>query len=93
MTKATLQPPSKFLFARKIRDLLPGEIGYAVPWAFNPDTCDLNEDFVMHYKPFGAFQLAVKRSSDGSFVVALHPGSSSEYQEMIYGKYLSATKV
>jgi len=88
MTKATLQPSSRFQFTRKICDLLPGEIGYAVPWAFNPDTCDLDENFHINNEPFGTAQLAVKRSNDGSFVVALNPDSDPEYQKMIYRKYL-----
>ena len=48
------------LWTRKIKDMRREEIGYAVPWAYDPESQELNEDFGIEPEPGGTLEMAVR---------------------------------
>ena len=59
---------------RHVKDLGPEESGYAVPWAFDPQSSELDENASLHDAPCGTVELLVTRRLDG-YEVGLIAGS------------------
>ena len=47
-------------YQRRIKDMLPNEVGYCVPWAFNPLNGDLNIRYPVAIKKCGTMDLKVR---------------------------------
>ncbi len=54
--------------SRTIAEMTRGEIGYTVPWAYNPETHDLDTSQTIGEKG-GTAHMRVKRTRWGSYVV------------------------
>ena len=63
---------------RKVKDMEVSEVGYVVPWAFNPQTSQLDDDAPLYREPKGTVQLKVVRKKSG-YECALAPGASYEW--------------
>jgi hypothetical protein len=62
--KATPMFNTKLHCKKKISDLKVGEVAYTVPWAFDPDTNELETDFPIFTEPGGTVQLMVERAQN-----------------------------
>ena len=65
--------------ARQIRGMDAGDVGFTVPWAFDPKTGDLAERYSLLGEPGGTAQLRVDCVMPGVYRVALTAGAQYEY--------------
>ena len=54
---------------RRIFQMEPGEVGYTVPWAFDVETEELNENHWIKSRRGGTVTMRVLREDDGSFTI------------------------
>jgi len=56
---------------RHIEDLHPGQYGYCVPWAYNPQTDYLDDSFDLHSSSFGTACMLVRCVSWGLYEIEI----------------------
>jgi hypothetical protein len=70
MRVKVVEQVGEFLLEKKVKDMLEGEQGYCVPWAYDPVTQILDDDFVVQSDVGigNAFTLCVLRIAEGYIV-------------------------